>query len=410
MMAAFASDFRDGVDINLGIGYVNEKTIPVACLTEAIEAVASDRVKYRQAFNYGGPEGSANLVDSLRRFLTEATVARNRLIIGPCGATSILEGLAEVIAPGIVVTSDPMYYIYSDALERKGFEVLAVPEDEEGIGLAALERKLRALGSAIERIAFFYAVTVNNPSCTILSNRRRRALLQVAARLSREQGRRIPIFYDLAYELLLHDPGAEPFVSVLREDDLGIAYEIGTLSKVLAPGLRIGYLLGPDGPLMNAMVQKTSDAGFSAPLFVQEMASFLLDRRIAEQLRSVNAGYREKAVAVRDGIARSLGPFLEECRGGSAGFYYYLTFRDVETHPSSAFFRFLTRTTGDAAVDGEEGNRRPRVMYIPGEYCVHSRGDLAARGKRQLRLSYGYEDVPQILRALGLMREAAEFA
>src|ERR1039458_573453 len=175
MMADFASDFRDGVDINLGIGYVNEKTIPVACLTEAIEAVASDGVKYRQAFNYGGPEGSANLIESLRRFLDEATVARQRLIIGPCGATSILEGLAEVIAPGIVVTSDPMYYIYSDALERKGFDVLAVPEDDEGIGLAALERKLRALGGAVERIAFFYVVTVNNPSCTILSNRRRRS-------------------------------------------------------------------------------------------------------------------------------------------------------------------------------------------------------------------------------------------
>jgi 2-aminoadipate transaminase len=408
MMAAFASDFRDGVDVNLGIGYVNEKTIPVAGLTEAMQAVASDGVKYRQAFNYGGPEGSANLLESLRRFLM--LDERNRLIVGPCGATSILEGLAEVIAPGIVVTSDPMYYIYADALQRKGFEVLAVPEDEEGIGLEALERKLRALGGAVERIAFFYAVTVNNPSCTILSNRRRRALLEVAARLSREQGRRIPIFYDLAYELLLHDPRAEPFVSVLPADDLGIAYEIGTLSKVLAPGLRIGYLLGPEGPLMNAMVQKTSDAGFSAPLFVQEMASFLLDRRITEQLRAVNAGYREKAVAVREGIERSLGPFIEECRGGSAGFYYYMTFRDVETHPRSPFFRFLTRTTGDAAVDGPAGNGKPRVMYIPGEYCVHPRGDLAALGKRQLRLSYGYEDVPRIIRALGWMREAAEYA
>jgi hypothetical protein len=61
-------------------------------------------------------------------------------------------------------------------------------------------------------------------------------------------------------------------------------------------------------------------------------------------------------------------------------------------------------------MDGPAGNRWPRVMYIPGEYCVHPRGDLAARGKRQLRLSHGYEDVPQILRALGLMQGAAEFA
>ena len=418
MMEDFASDFRDGVDINLGIGYVNGKTIPVAFLIEAAQAVASDPAKYRQAFNYGGPAGSANLVESLRGFLTgsrnacldAATVARLRLIVGPCGATSILDGLTEVMAQGLVITSDPMYYIYCDALERKGFEVLAVPEDDEGIEVAALDRKLRALGHGIDRIAFFYVVTVNNPSCTILSNGRRRALLQLAMRLSREQGRRIPIFYDLAYELLLHDPGVEPFVSVLPEDDLEIAYEIGTLSKVLAPGLRIGYLLGPDGPLMNAMVQRTSDAGFSAPLFVQEMASYLLDRHVGGQLCAVNAGYRNKALAVHEGIQRSLGDVLEECRGGSAGFYYYLTFAGVETHPDSAFFRFLSRTTGDAAVDGPPENRRPRVSYIPGQYCVHPHGDLAARGRRQLRISYAFEDVERILEALALMRAAAEYA
>jgi DNA-binding transcriptional MocR family regulator len=418
MMAEFAGTFRDGIDINLGVGYVNEKTIPVASLVEAMQTVAADTAKYRQAFNYGSPAGSGNLTASIRRFLLESqrgqldagTLARKRLAIGACGATSILDALVDVLPPGIVVTSDPMYYIYTEGLMRKGFEVLAVPEDDEGIDLAILVRKLDALGERARRISFFYVVTVNNPSCTVLSNRRRQALLDVAAKLSREQGRLIPIFYDLAYELLLHDPAAEPFASVLPVDDLGIAYEIGTLSKILAPSLRIGYLLGPDGPLMNAMIQSTSDTGFSAPLFVQEMASYLIDNCIGAQLDAVNAGYREKAVAVREGIERNLGAYLEECRGGSAGFYYYLTFKDVETCPGSDFFRYLMRTTGEPQVDGPAANRNPSVIYIPGEYCVHPAGDLAGRGKRQLRLSYAFEEVPRILEALELMRDAAEFA
>ena len=414
MMASFARGFRDGVDVNLGVGYVNEKTIPVAYLNEAMQAVSAGGGRHRQVFNYGGAEGSANLIGAMRDFLgrtgrlDEATLSRKRLIIGPCGATSVLDALTEVFEPGIVVTSDPMYYIYADALERKGFTVLAVPEDGEGIELGALERKLHELGGRAAEIAFFYVVTVNNPSCTVLSNARRRDLAAVAARTSKEQGRRIPIFFDLAYELLLHDPEAEPFRSVMPEDELGIVFEIGTLSKVLAPALRIGYLIGPDGPFLNAMVQRTSDAGFSAPLFVQEMAAHLLERHAEEQLRAVNAGYREKALAVRAGMERDLGPFLEEVRGGSAGFYYYLTFRDVETHPDSPFFRILTRTTGDPSVDGPADAPAPRVVYIPGSYCVHPRGDLPAVGRRQMRLSYAFEDTERILEALAAMRRAIE--
>ena len=347
LLSSFTHDFRDGVDVNLGVGYVNEKTIPVPELMEALQTVGRDGVKYRQAFNYGSPVGSANLVGSIRRFLAtmkigqldEATIERNRLAIGACGATSILDGLSQVLPPGIVAYSDPAYYIYADVLERKGFEILPVPEDAEGMDVELLERKLRELGPAAEQISFFYVVTVNNPSGTILSNKRRRALYEVAARESRRQKRLIPIFYDLAYELLLHDPAAEPALSVLPEDELGIVYEIATLSKIIAPGLRIGYLLGPDSPFMHAMIEKTSDTGFSAPLFVQEMASYLLDTRIKEQLRVVNAGYREKAVAVKAGIERSLGRYLQEVRGGSAGFYFYLTFKDVDSnqrHRSSA--------------------------------------------------------------------------
>ena len=69
MMAAFTSTFREGVDINLGVGFVNEQTIPVAMLERAMQAVAADGVTYRQAFNYGASAGSGNLIGAIRRFL-----------------------------------------------------------------------------------------------------------------------------------------------------------------------------------------------------------------------------------------------------------------------------------------------------------------------------------------------------
>ncbi len=86
----------------------------------------------------------------------------------------------EVLAPGIVVTSDPLYYIYADALERRGFEVLACRKTPRASIWTALERKLCGVGDRVADL-FFYVVTVNNPSCTVLSNARRRALLEVAA-------------------------------------------------------------------------------------------------------------------------------------------------------------------------------------------------------------------------------------
>jgi len=176
---------------------------------------------------------------------------------------------------------------------------------------------------------------------------------------------------DKAYENLVHDPAVPQPVSALKFDEAGVVYEIGTLSKILAPGLRIGYMIGRDGPLMQAMVQKTSDSGFSAPLVNQEIASYLLDHHAAEQIERVNTGYREKALRCRQWIEERLGRRLADCRGGQAGFYFYLTFKELETHEQSPFFRFLTRTTGCLEIDGPAGQ-----LSIPG--CSTCRASFAS--------------------------------
>ena len=418
LMTDFAVGFRDGRDINLGVGYVNEQTIPHQQIQHACEAVLADPKKYRASLNYGGAQGSPNLIASLRRFhienriggITEQVLNSRDIVIGANGATSLLESITHLLPAGIVLTADPMYYIYCNDLGRKGFSVIAIPEDDEGLDAERLRARLKTLGNEKAALRFFYVVTVNNPTCTILSNSRKRELVDIVTQLSYEVGRKIPIFFDNAYRDLLHDNTVAPLASALCYDTLGIVYEIGTLSKILAPGLRIGYLIGPKGRFLDGIIQRTSDIGFSAPLINQEIASYLLDHGIEAQIEKVNNGYRRKAKQVKTWMAELLGDSVQECRGGSAGFYYYLTLTNVATGSTSDFFKFLTRTTGREAVDGPLDTQHPKVIYIPGEHCVHPTGEMVEVGKRQLRISYGFEELPQIHAALKHMKSAIGYS
>jgi len=414
MNRAFASDFRDGIDVNLGVGFVNEDTIPSDLIREAVDAVLSDSATYRQPLNYGDPRGTRALLAAVRQFHSRMAGPESRgldwdgyaIAIGGCGATSLLDGLADVLTPGIVVTADPIYYIYGSALERKGYSLLGVPEDEEGPVPEAVAEAVAHLGDHAQDIAFFYFVTVNNPTCSCLSNARRHALVELVARISKEQGRAIPLLFDTAYEAIRHDPSLPPFESGLAYDANDLVYEFGTVSKIVAPGLRMGYIIGPNSPLMDAIVQRTSDVGLSPPTLNQEIVAYILKYHLDTQLERVNAGYRKKAAVMRAGIDEHFGDAVAASCGGRAGFYYYLTLGDVETHTASALFRHLTRTTGDAAWDGPAETRGPRVVYLPGEHCVQRGGALDAVGRRQFRLSYGFESSDGIKRAMALIGEA----
>ena len=86
MNSQFALDFRDGFDINLGVGYVNEDTIPNEAIGEAYREVVRPGSIYRQPLNYGSAEGSPRLLQSIRNYyLTKAVGGVDEAALGRQG-------------------------------------------------------------------------------------------------------------------------------------------------------------------------------------------------------------------------------------------------------------------------------------------------------------------------------------
>ncbi len=412
---SFADDFREGIDINLGVGYVNDHTIPSRAIVDALHYVLSRPEQYRNALNYGSAEGSANLRGAIRNYYTRNAVGGftetdfddKAIVIGANGATSILESMAHIFKPGIVITAEPCYYIYAEYLQRCGFTVIGIPEEHDGIDTLALTKVLKGLPQ--DQLRFIYIITVNNPTGTILSNRKRAEILRLANEVSEVSGTRIPVVFDRAYEDIIHNDTVESPLSALLMEHGSLAVEIGTLSKILAPALRIGYVIARKSTLTQALTQRMSDIGFSAPLITQEIASVILEEHIDDQLYSVRRGYRLKAQFLRQQFEQQLVPYLESVRGGDAGFYFYLQFKQIETGKDSHFFRFLSRHTGDVAIDGTPV-RKARLVYIPGEICTVPSSSIADEASRSLRISFGFEETAVLEKAIILIREAAEYS
>src|SRR6187549_1228181 len=115
LMQAFSRAFRPGTDVNLGVGYVNEATIPALSIERAVAHVVAHPEQHPHAFNYGESKGSERLEAALRRYierhrlggLPKAALDARELLIGANGATSILYALSQVLPQGVVITTEP---------------------------------------------------------------------------------------------------------------------------------------------------------------------------------------------------------------------------------------------------------------------------------------------------------------
>jgi 2-aminoadipate transaminase len=320
-------------------------------LAGLVDAVLHDEP---HAYSYGGEWGHEGLRQEVaarlnRRAGSSLTAANVVLTNGCAGALELVA--RALVEPGTVVVTEALTYPGALAIFRaSGARIVTVPVDEHGMDVDALSAVVDA-----DRPALVYTIaTHHSPTGTTLRADRRTQLLALA-----ERGGFTVIQDDTYGEIRFTDDAPAPLIGGQSERVI----HLGSFSKTLAPGLRLGWIAAPEA-VCHAVVGRRTDLG--SPLALQgAVARFLADGRFDEHLSRITAAYRTKRDVLLDALAR---------HGSGLGTW---------TVPAGGFFSWFVLATGDVdqltPLAAEEG-----VGFLAGPYF--SAGEPMARG---IRLAYG---------------------
>ena len=256
------------------------------------------------ALQYGATEGYGPLREQLAAFMAHKGVAdlRPEQLIVTTGSQQALDLLGKVlINPGDkVIVEGPTFLATINCFRLYGADLVSAPIDDQGVDTDALERLI-----AEHRPKFVYIIpTFGNPSGALLSLARRKAVLQMAVKYQ------TLIVEDDPYGDLYFGEAPPPSLLALSSPVPGsrdLLVHCGSLSKVLSPGLRVGWMVGPAELLARAtMCKQFSDAHTST--FAQATAAqYLQSGRMPATLDRVRQVYAQRAQTMGDALRRELG-------------------------------------------------------------------------------------------------------
>lgn len=336
------------------------------------------------ALQYGATEGYQPLREQLSAFMASKgalDVAPEQLIV-TTGSQQALDLLGKtLISPGDkVIVEGPTFLATIQCFRLYGAELISAPIDAHGV-------KTDELGKLIaeHKPKFVYLIpTFGNPSGAMLSLERRKQVLEMAAR------HQTLIVEDDPYGDLYFGEAPPPSLLALSATVPGsreLLAHCGSLSKVLSPGLRVGWMIAPPELLAKAtMCKQFSDAHTST--FAQATAAqYLKAGRMPATLAKVRAVYAERAQAMGDALRSDLGDAIEFVQ------------------PQGGLFVWARLTgAGGKVNDGNVLAKRAiekGVAFVPGTpfFCAHP--DHAT-----LRLSFATADVDKIREGVARLAQA----
>ncbi|MDP3133393.1 MAG: PLP-dependent aminotransferase family protein [Burkholderiaceae bacterium] len=255
------------------------------------------------ALQYGATEGYNPLREQLAAFMRAkgASVAAEQLIV-TTGSQQALDLLGKtMISPGDkVIVEGPTFLATIQCFRLYGAELISAPIDGDGVQTDALEALI-----AEHRPKLVYLIpTFGNPSGATLSLERRQKVLELAVKYN------TLVVEDDPYGDLYFDQAPPPSLLALSDSVPGsreLLAHCGSLSKVLSPGLRVGWMVAPPELLGKAtMCKQFSDAHTST--FAQATAAqYLAAGRLPATLAKVRAVYAERAHTMCQALRADLG-------------------------------------------------------------------------------------------------------
>ena len=352
--------------VSLAGGMPNLKDLPLESLAETAKSLIL--TSGAQALQYGSGQGWEPLREQLVSVMTYDGIigADPDDVVITTGPQQALDLMAELFinAGDVVLAESPSYVGALGCFRARQADVVHVDMDEDGLIPEALEETIRRLKSAGRAIKFLYTIpNFQNPAGVTLTLERRQRIAEICMR------EHVLILEDNPYGLLgFH---SDPLPAIHSFSLEGVVY-LGSVSKMFAPGMRIGWALAPHA--IRAKLILASEAAILSPGMFGQMflSSYLNNYDWYGQVKVYRAMYAERCKAMLD----ALDEYMPECSW---------------TKPVGGFYTWVTLPEGLNARSMLPRAVKAQVAYVSGTAFYYD-----GRGTDHMRLSFCYPEPDRI--------------
>ena len=320
---------------------------------------------------YGATEGYAPLLESLKAYAEEQLGCEVPAVLPVTGSTQAMDLLCKaLINPGdVILVENPTFLGNMQCMHLYEAKLVPVESDENGIILEKLEAAIQE-----HHPKMLYTIpTFQNPTGKTLAAERRQPIAEMAAKYGMIVAEDDP-YRDLRYS-------GTPLPSIKSYDKEGWVVFLGSFSKIISPGLRVGFMAGDPRILRKCTVGKQSADVHTSNLTQAIVDQFLRRNLLPAHIKNICASYKEQMDAM-----------MEELNTFPAGTTY--------TKPEGGLFIWVELPEHINVLELLEKCVERKVAYVPGTHFFCDGGHL-----NTLRLNFSNSTVEQIHTGMAVLRE-----